>query len=238
MYGWRAKIGALLVAPDTTPEYEFIKMVPDGVSVHFSRMWFSGEVNAETLARLADEAEGASKMLAPLKPDVVCFCCTSGSFVKGVGYDEEIIQRIEHKVDSRATTTSTAVCKALEKLKLKKIAIATPYTNHINGIAKKFFEDHGYDVLNISGLGISDDLDIGRLQPGAAYQVAKSVDSSEAEGIFISCTNFRTIEILEKLEHDLGKPVISSNQATVWDALRRVGVREAINGFGKLLREP
>ncbi len=235
MLGWRAKIGALLVAPDTTPEHEFPEMLPEGVSIHFTRMWFPGTVDEASLAGLSDEAEGACKMLAVLKPDVVCFCCTIGSFMKGDAYDQQMIQKMESAVGSKATTTATAIRNALKILDMKRVAIATPYTDDINDIVKKFFDEHGFTVTNIKGLGIGQDSDIGRLRPEDAYQVAKSVDSSENDGVFISCTNFRTIEILDILERDLGKPVITSNQATIWDALRKAGLHERISGFGKLL---
>jgi maleate isomerase len=225
----------LLVAPDTTPEVEFVRMIPEGVSVHFSRMWFPGAVNPENLRRLADEAEKASDLLAPLKPNVLCFCCTSGSFLGGVGYDAQIVKRLESRTGTRVTTTSTAVNNALQALNVKRIAIATPYTEEINKIAEKYFQDSGFEVTRIKGLGIVEDVDIGKLTPEAAYMLGKSVDNQRAECIFISCTNFRTAEIIEDLEQDIGKPVVSSNQATIWDALRKVGVRESVKGFGQLM---
>ena len=84
-------------------------------------------------------------------------------------------------------------------------------------------------------IAIVEDVDIGKLTPEAAYMLGKSVDNQRAECVFISCTNFRTAEIIEDLEQDIGKPVVSSNQATIWDALRKVGVRESVKGFGQLM---
>jgi len=71
-----------------------------------------------------------------------------------------------------------------------------------------------------------------------AYRLAREVynSNSGADGVFISCTNFRNIEIIENLERDLSKPVVTSIQATVWAALRKVGIHESIGGYGKLLR--
>jgi maleate cis-trans isomerase len=76
-----------------------------------------------------------------------------------------------------------------------------------------------------------------RFSASLAYRLAKEVNNDKADGIFISCTNFKTLEILEKLEQDLAKPVISSNQATMWTMLRMVVVREPIKGYGRLLQE-
>jgi len=233
---WRARIGALLVAPDTVPEIEFIRMVPKGVSVHFTRMRFEGAVNVETLSRLADEAEKAAKLLAEMKPDVIAFCCTSGSFIKGVGYDKEIIAKIERVANTKATTTTTAVVNALNRLKVKKLSIATPYIDEVNVACKKFFEELGFEVLDIKGLGIRDDLEIGRQTPETIYRLAKSVDKEEADCVFISCTNLNTIDIIQPLEYDLCKPVITSNQATMWECLRLVGVKEPLENLGALFK--
>jgi len=76
---------------------------------------------------------------------------------------------------------------------------------------------------------------IGRLPPEAAYETGLSVDGKENEAIFISCTNFRTIEIIQRLEGETGKPIVSSNQATMWLALRKLGLKDSIRGFGRLL---
>jgi len=230
------KIGALIVAPDTTPELEFPKFVPEGVSVHFTRMQFPGSVDIESLEKLAYEGEEACKLLAPLKVDVVAFCCTSGSFIKGVGYDEEIANKIKEKIPgATAITTTTAVVNALQDLGVNRIGIATPYTDDLNKVAKTFFEKMGFKVLNLEGLNILDDLEIGRQPPQVAYELAKKTDTPEIEGIFISCTNLRTAEILEKLELELHKPVISSNQATIWYALQKANVQKPVYGFGSLL---
>ena len=75
-------------------------------------------------------------------------------------------------------------------------------------------------------------------EPNVAYKLARIVDSPEAQGVLISCTNFRTLEIIEKLEMDLMKPVVTSVQATVWAALRKIGIGESISGWGKLLTLP
>jgi maleate cis-trans isomerase len=78
---------------------------------------------------------------------------------------------------------------------------------------------------------------IGRLSPEIAYEMGLKVNGRENEAIFLSCTNFRTIEIIEKLEQETGKLVISSNQTTMWYALRKLGIKDSIKGFGLLLEK-
>jgi maleate isomerase len=239
MHGWRARIGILVVASDVTCESELYRIVPEGVSIHTSRMTFPGAVTPEALEKLADEALRGTELLIPACIDTVTFCCTSGSFIKGAGYDRQIINTIKSRFpEVTATTTSTAVSAALEKLNVRKAAVATPYIHSVNEALKDYLEAEGISIVNIEGLGILEDQETNNLSPEATYRLASRVDVPEAEAIFISCTSLRSIEVIQTLETDLGKPVFSSNTATIWDALRKSGVCEPIMGYGKLLTLP
>lgn len=239
MYGWRSRIGILVVASDVTCESELYRVVPEGVSIHTSRMTFPGAVTVETVEKLASEAERAAELLIPACVNTIAFCCTSGSFIKGAGWDKEIIEKIETRFPSvTVSTTSTAVLAAFEKLHIKKVAVATPYISEVNEALRRFLEEAGISVSNIEGLGMEADQEVNDLSPEIAYRLAKKVDVPEADAVFISCTSVRTIEIIEVLEKDLGKPVISSNQATIWAALRKAGIQDRIEGYGRLLKLP
>lgn len=149
----------------------------------------------------------------------------------------------------KAITTSTAVIEALNLLKVKNVGVATPYTGEVNEKEKEFIEGHGIRVTQIKGLGYSKPVKSyplatqlvsgrGLLDPSVAYRLAQDVDTREADGIFISCTNLRTIEIIDALEKNLGKPVVTSNQATLAMALRVMGIKEKVVRFGSLLERP
>jgi len=236
MYGWRVRIGILVVASDTTCESELHTIAPEGVSIHTSRMAFPGAVTAETVGKLADEAENAAELLIPAAVNVIAFCCTSGSFIKGAGWDREIIKKIERRFPSViVTTTSTAVLEAFKVLEIKKVAVATPYIDEVNAALKKFLEIEKFPVVSIEGLRIKEDLETNKQPPEVAYNLARKVNVPEADGVFISCTSFRTFDIIETLERDLRKPVVTSNQATIWDALKKADVHGPIKGYGKLL---
>ena len=234
MYGWRARIGILVPASDTTCENEFRKMAPVGVSIHVSRMTFPGANTPEALSKLIDEAERAAELLVPASVDAIAFCCTSGSFIKGPGYDQEIIKRIKRVFQGIVTTTTTSVIEAFKTLDVKRVAVASPYIEEVNQALKRFLESIGIEVISIKGLGLVKDVEVGRLSPEIAYSLAKNVDRPEAQAIFISCTNFRSLEVIDILEKDLRKPVITSNQATMWNLLRLLGIRESIKKYGKL----
>jgi maleate isomerase len=238
MYGWRARIGLLVVGSDVTCESEMHKFAPPGVAFVTSRMKFLGKVTPETVERLAEDVERATELLIPAKVNVIAFCCTSGSFIKGAGWDKEIIDNIESKYAGiSATTTSTAVVAALRCLKIKNVAVATPYVDDVNKHLKKFLTDEGFNVINIKGLGILEDAEVNNLPPEIAYKLAKEVDTTNAEGIFISCTSLRTLNVIDLIERDLSKPVVTSNQATLWHSLRKAKINDIINGCGELLTQ-
>jgi maleate isomerase len=127
--------------------------------------------------------------------------------------------------------------------------VATPYINEVDEKEKDFIEAYGIQVTRIKGLGYYKPVKnypiapkpvsgIGLLEPYVAYKLALDVDTRDTDGILISCTNFRTIEIIQTLENNIGKPVVSSIQATMWMALRKIGINEKIFGFGTLLERP
>lgn len=238
MIGWRAKLGFLVPSANVVLEPELYKMVPNGVSAHFARIRMKLELTEEQLIGLADERMlKAAEELLDAQVDVVAFGCTTGSLIKGLGYDKEIIDKIENAVKIPTTTTSTAVVTALKEMGIRKVSVATAYEEWLDKKEKEFLEASGFEVVAIKGLGAvgPPGADPSKVPPERVYRLAKEVDVADADGVFISCTDFRSIEVLNALEDDLGKPVISSNQSTLWMALRMAGVRESIRGFGQLL---
>jgi len=237
VYGWKAKIGLILPSPNIVSEPEFNVMKPKGVSVHIARALLARKENehpAEGLKRMAEFTEDSAKLLATAEVDIITYGCTSGSFAKGVGFDEEIIRRIEDATGIPATTTSTAVLRALRQLGVNRIALATPYREEINVMEKEFLEAHDIKILKMKGLGLMG-LQMNRqMRPEVMHHLAYEVNSKEAEAVFISCMASPTITIIEELEENLQKYVFSSNIATMWDVLRRLGINEKIKGYGKL----
>lgn len=188
------------------------------------------------LSKMRVDAIKAAKELAYVKPAVIAFCCTSGSFVKGEIHNKEIITNIEKETNIRTITTSTAVLEALKQLNIKKIAMATPYPKEITTKGVKYFEENipSLKVVSLKCLDLWENF--GDLYPESAYIATKEVNVPETEAVFISCTAWRTIEIIDLLEKDLGKPVITSNQATMWAILKNLNIH-SVEGYGQLLKK-
>lgn len=231
---WRAKLGIIYPA-DGALDHEYWDLVPSGVSVHITRISVPQEEQTLAVLEAQTESEDIDKAAADLnviRLDAIAYACTSGSFVHGIGSDLEIIRRMETASGVPCTTTTTAAVRALEALGSKSVSVVTPYPDEINARLKIFLEDSGFEVVALKGLGLY--TEIFNQPAGAAYRMAREADSSEADAILISCTNFRSVEVLQDLEQDLGKPVLSANQVTVWDLLRLAGVHPSNPKYGKL----
>ena len=227
------RLGLLVPSSNTTMECEFNLMRPKQATIHTGRIRLR-EVVVSKLLDMEKEIEEEALKLADAKVDVIAFGCTSGSLIRGLGYDKEIVSRIGKATNTPAVATAGAVVNALKALNLSRISVATPYTDDINVLERRFLEQNGFTVLKIEGLGITDNLEIGRQKPETIIRMVEHVDTLQGEGIFLSCTNLPTVELVASLEKKFGKPVISSNAATMWFMLKRIGYKHTIEGYGSL----
>lgn len=238
--GWRARIGLIYMHSSIVMEPEFVQMAPEGVSVHSTSIVLP-KVDKEGLTALGEskEIEACTALLAAAPLNVIIFGGTSASFIKGHKWDEAIVERMRrHSNGIPVTTTSTASLRALHSLKAKRIAIATPYIVEVNERAKVFFRDNGFEVVDLKGLDLLSDHDIGNTTLDIVYNLVKSLQYRESDAVFISCTNLQTIGIIHALEEDLQRPVVSAIQASFWDCLNLAGVNTACVGhFGRLFKE-
>jgi len=233
MYGWRLRIGVLIPSTNTVVESELNRMVPRGVSLHAARMMLT-ETTAETLTGMVDESEEAAERLATAKVDIILYACTSGSFVGGVEWEENITRKISKRTGIPAITTAGSVVAAFQAIKAKKVSMATPYIKDLHEREISFFSEKDFDIIASEYLGLKENTVIGSQYPEKAYGLAKKSLRQDTDTIFISCTDLRSIEILQLLENETGRSVISSNQASLWMALRQSGIQDKLEGFGSL----
>ena len=204
-YGWRARLGIIYTSSSTVMEHEFYAMAPRGVSSHTTRV-FLGKITAEELIKTGERAVDATRLLATAPIHSIVFGCTSGSFLQGLAYDTDLIAELATVSKGiPVTTTSAAMVKALRDLDLHKLVIVSPYTDDINQRAKTYFESAGHSILGMRGLDITTDYEMTSLPPEAIYRLARSAWQPEADGLLISCTSLRTIEILEGVRSGSGQ---------------------------------
>ena len=211
--------------------------MPDGVCLVETRTLVH-DVTVEGLAEAVTQVERAALELASAEVDVILQAGTAIAFFRGLGHDAELSRRIAAATGIRATTSLTAVVEALRALGIRRPAIATSYIADIDARLKDVLEKSGFEVAAINGMGIKKSIDMGKVKPEETYRLAKDVARSApgADGILVSCGNLRSFEAIEPLETDTGLPVVTSNQAGLWQALRLVGVNEHLSSLGRLLR--
>ena len=230
------RIGLLVPSSNTTVETEFFRALPPGVTLHTARLFLS-TIAPESILAMVEDMEKQARLLASADVDVIVLGATAPSFLKGLGYDRELIAKIESATGKKATTTSTALVAAIRHLGARRVVLGTAYTDQVNGIAKAFLEASGIEVTDVKGLSLTDNLVVGRLSPQTACDLALALDRTNADAIVLSCTNWQTMEVIERIEAEAGKPVITTSQASVWAALRAIGHAEPVAGYGRLLRE-
>ena len=232
----RGKLGFVLLATEQTVQGDMIRICPQGVGVHFTRVQNPDVITNETLAAIAPELTRASATLLPDGTlDVVSYGCTSGSLVLGQERVEELLTA--GNPNAKPSSIIAAVLRALNAIGAKKIVVATPYLDEINTAERDYMAERGFDILDIQGLNLERDSDMVRVAPAFLRDMAAGIDRPDADAIFISCGALRSVDIIEELEALTGKPVITSNQALAWDALRLAGIQDKIPGFGRLLRD-
>jgi maleate isomerase len=231
----RARIGMIYPASGLM-ENEFSKLAPPSVTVHVTRIRFQ-KATIEDNLQLIENVEESAELLASAKVNLILFNCTTGSLAGGKGYDDLISKKIEGKTGIQALTTSTSVLLALKVLQLRDIAILAPYPEEVIALEKKFLEQNGYRVLWSYGANISSPIEQAMVNPSVWVEMATKKIPEEVDGLFISCSGIQIVERINEIEEALGKPVITSNQASMWACLRRLSVDDKTSKFGKLMRD-
>jgi maleate cis-trans isomerase len=238
MYGWRAKIGRISPSPETVGCEEWRRAMPEGVCLVETRTLLH-DVTIEGLSETVKQVERAALELASAEVDVILHAGTAIAFFRGFGHDQELSRRITATTGIKATTSLTAVVEALRILGIKRPAIATSYLADIDARLVSVLEQSAFKVAAIRGMGLKRSIDMGKVMPDETYRLAREAANfaPAADGIFISCGNLRSFEAIEPLETDTGLPVVTSNQAGLWQTLRMVGVSEGLPNLGRLLRD-
>jgi maleate isomerase len=233
MEQWERKLGLIVPSWNTVMEYETQRMAGGAMSVHAQRISHTADTE-ENLMWMGTQVPAAAQLLAHAKVGVICYGCTAGGFLKGPQYDREIGDQIKAATGIPGATSASAITDALRAVSATRVSVATAYEPWLNEKVQQYLAAAGFDVLAIQGFGTQAHAAV---TPDRVAALAKEVDRPGAQAVFISCSNLRTLEIIESLERDLGKPVVTSNQASMWKMLRLVDDRRAVPGAGRLFRD-
>jgi maleate isomerase len=230
----QAGIG-VVVPYDFALDRELWRWVPDDVSLHLTRMpYVPLAATMEMAIHISDPAlvaNGATEVKA-VSPLVTAYACTSGSFVGGLAGETALVAAMTEAGAPAAVTTSGALLTALRHLDIKRVATATPYTADITAGLSSYLAEAGVEVVAAAGLGLTSD--IWTVPYDVTAKLVRDTDRPDAEAVFISCTNLPTYDVIAPLEAEIGKPVLTANQVTMWSALTMAG-RKAVGPGQQLL---
>jgi len=233
--GRRARIGIVVPSVNTVMEPWAQKVVPEGVSVFAARMFIPPATTPEAFIEMdRNEGKAAIRQLSSVFPDAIAYGCTASSIVQGLAYDADLRAEIEQHYKTPSTTAAHAILTACKALDVATVSIVSPYTREVDEAEHRYFADAGLKVVGGACLGITDGFALAEPTPEALFELGVRGFDPRADGLIMSCLNTRSHTVIDRLEQKLGKPVITSTQATLWHALRLAGVDDRIKGYGRL----
>ena len=235
MYGHLARIGLIVPSNNTVVEPEFWRMMPEGVAAFAARI-LSGGLSPDAINAMVERSHRAAEELRAGDMTMIAYACLATSLMKGRGWNVEFENAVTATTGKPVVLAASATIEALKYVGAKTIALATPYPQHVNELLRGYFATDGLEVVSLHNVVAKNSLEVCRLTPDVAYNLAKQTDVPEADVVCILATDFRTIDTIDKLERELNKPVISTNQALMWKSLQICNVRADISQFGSMLR--
>jgi len=227
-----AGIGLIIPSANRLTEPQFNAYLPAGVGAFVTRLRMAGKFR-KPLEELKPQLIEAAEALSDVRPNVIVFHCTANSMERGLAHEKAIVDIIEQASGCPTITTAQALTQAFDRVGIKKLVLVSPYVQATNQLEVNYLSETGYTVLHEKGLALESHA-YSTITPGEWKKVVKENLRADADGYFLSCTNTRMIEAVADLEQELGKPVINSNQATIWACLKRLGIKHSDPRLGQL----
>jgi maleate cis-trans isomerase len=229
------RVGLLVPSSNTVMEPEFYRMAPQGVSVHSARIKLT-EFTHDALMKSLDGVQREAELLSSARVDVMVYGCSTCAIIGGVDWEQVLVDQIKFNTGVRVVTVNLAMVEAIRALGGGRVGVVTPYTETLNRLKRRYLEAHGLTVSSISGLGLSDALRIGAVEEESIMPLVEKA-ASDADVILIGCSSISVVHLIDRVESKTGVPVVTSNQAGFWAALRGSGIG-AVDGYGRLMRLP
>jgi len=239
----RARLGVLVPYTNCNLEPDMITMAPPGVTCHFARLG-GYDIDAipdhEQMAGLgAADLDDPLRLIGGMRPDVVLYGCTSATLTHGRAFDAELSVTIRERIGVPSITAAGALVAAMQALGVTRVGFSSPYVGAINDQAVAFFADAGIETVSRADIGRDlGNYGQGELTPDEVFELACRADCTDAQAIVLSCTDMRAVETVERIEAQLGKPVITSNQAMMHQALLALGIDTGEVACGRLFGIP
>jgi maleate isomerase len=232
------RVGLIVLATDHTTEPDFRRMVAsERVGVYVARIAYANPTTPDNLRKMQPDLSGGARLILPGETlDAICYSCTAASAVIG---DAEVATAIHKgKPGVPVVTPPLAAARGLKALGANRISVLTPYTVETTRPMAAYFAACGFEIASCTCLGFEDDREMARIAPAALVELARDTTAADADALFISCTALRAAWVVREAELAIGRPVVTSNQATAWNCLRLCGDAVARPELGRLMTMP
>ncbi|WP_050506509.1 maleate cis-trans isomerase family protein [Streptomyces rimosus] len=227
-------VGLLALATDANIEDTLRSLLPPSVGLCTTRLANTDPITAASLCATRDRITEAARTILPGgRLDALVYGCTAGAAAIGHGEVERLL-RAAHPAVQCLTPVSSAAA-AMRYLGVRRPAILTPNVRELNVAIARHFGASGFEVADVVGLELAQDAHIGRVPPHVLVRAARHACGPRADGLLVCCTSLRVTPVIDRIEALVGRPVVTSNQAVLWDLARRLGFPAARTGLGQLL---
>jgi len=231
----KARIGLIIPSSNRLTEPQMRRYAPRGVEIHVTRLRMTGPSHVP-LAQLMPRIVEATLALADAHCDVIVFHCTASSMEAGLAGERQVLDAMRNATPSQVTTTASATLAALHTLDIKRIVLISPYVAATHQHEVDFLGEASVSVVGGRALGLAGGDQYITVPPAEWLRIAREYTHPDADGVFLSCTNIHSPEVVEPLERAIGRPVVTSNQAVLWYALRACGQTDNVACLGRLFQ--
>ncbi len=234
------RIGVIIPPGNVAVEREFPLFLPSGIVLNHNRLGRpDAQQTRESILAMNDTLAQTARDLSQAYPEVIAYVCTGGSFLEGPGNEAKPAECIESVTGIPGISTSIAVIEALRAFGTRRLLLVGPYPHDIMKIEVRFLEFYGFEVASYETFEcMTSEANRALTSEQIAQRVLDNRETvANCDAVFISCTNILVMDQIERLERELAKPVVTSNQATLWSTLRKMRVDTRGLHGGRLFEE-
>lgn len=234
VYGRRGRIGLLVPANNSVIEPEFWSVMPPDLALYATRLLVKGDLVPAVIHAMEAQVGKAVETIAATGVNVIAYCDMVTTFIMEPGWNEAATAKIGNDTGIAAISAWTSLRDAMNALGVCRFALGTPYPAAIHATARPFFEARNYTVVDDATLDILATSEVPTVDRARLMPFIDSLDVEGADAIVLLATDLPTLGLIEEIERQTGLPVITSNQALLWSAMRALGLKDRIASLGKL----